>query len=82
MLCCRQVPGEVVPSIAHLQDEGPEERPSLVDCLLFLRGSEEVCSRAASSHPCNSLWSYISTLTRSCCDIVMASTSVRKIWVA
>lgn len=42
MFCCRQVPGEVVPSIAHLQDEGPEERPSLVDCLLFLKGSEEV----------------------------------------
>lgn len=26
----------------HLHDEGPDRHPALVDCLLFLRGSEEV----------------------------------------
>lgn len=43
----------MVPTIAHLQDEGPAEHPALVDCLLFLKGSEEVhCREVCDILPC------------------------------
>ena len=39
-----QVPADVVPSLQQLHDDSPDIHPAIVDCLLFLRGSEEVCS--------------------------------------
>lgn len=39
---CLQVPAEVVPSVQQLHAEDAAEHPALVDCLLFLKGSEEV----------------------------------------
>lgn len=38
-----QVPADVVPSLQQLHDDSPDIHPAIVDCLLFLKGSEEVC---------------------------------------